>query len=105
MLAVGRAIRLLRARKGVSQKDLAERAEITPSFLSLVEGNRRNASIKVIERIATALEVPSEVLIWESVELPASLSAQDRRMCELAKVIVRGVYENEIRTTDDPASA
>lgn len=101
MLAVGKAIRTLRARKGVSQKELAERADITPSFLSLVEGDRRDASIKVIERIAAALDVPSEVLIWEAVELPVDLSPQDRRMCELAKIIVRGVYENATGAADD----
>ena len=94
MLAVGKAIRTLRARKGISQKELAERAEITPSFLSLVEGDRRDASIKVIERIAAALDVSPEVLIWEAVELPGSLNEKDRRMCELANIIVRGVYEN-----------
>ncbi len=105
MLAVGKAIRTLRARKGVSQKELAERAEITPSFLSLVEGDRRDASIKVIERIAAALDVSPEVLIWEAVELPVSLNEKDRRMCELAKVIVRGVYENATRAADDPTPA
>lgn len=105
MLAVGKAIRTLRARKGVSQKELAERAEITPSFLSLVESGRRAASLKVIERIAAALDVPAEVLVWESVELPATLSDKDRRMCEIAKVIVRGVYESAARAADDPTPA
>jgi transcriptional regulator with XRE-family HTH domain len=101
MLAVGKAIRMLRARKGISQKELASRADITPSFLCLVESDSRDASIKVIERIAVALDVPPEVLIWESVELPSDLSPRDRRMCELAKVIVRGVYENADRATND----
>jgi transcriptional regulator with XRE-family HTH domain len=101
MLAVGKAIRTLRVDQGVSQKDLAERADITPSFLSLVEGDRRAASIKVIDRIASALGVPAEVLIWESVELPDKLEEQDRRMCEMAKIIVRGVYENAKRAADD----
>lgn len=105
MLAVGKAIRTLRARKGVSQKELAERAEITPSFLSLVEGDRRDASIKVIERIAAALEVSPEVLFWEAVELPDGLSEKDRRMCDLAKGIVARVYENATRAADDPTPA
>ncbi|MFO0857253.1 MAG: helix-turn-helix transcriptional regulator [Phycisphaerales bacterium] len=105
MLAVGRAIRTMRTRQGVSQKELAERADITPSFLSLVESDRRSASIKVIERIAAALDVPAEVLVWESVELPASLSDKDRRMCEIAKVIVREVYENAARAADGPTPA
>lgn len=95
----------MRARKGVSQKELAERADITPSFLSLVEGDRRDASIKVIERIAAALDVSSEILIWEAVELPKGLTENDRRMCELAKVIVRGVYENAAIAPDNPSSA
>jgi len=102
MLAVGKAIRMLRTRKGMSQKDLALRADITASFLSLVESDSRDASIKVIGRIADALEVPMAVLIWESVELPNDLSEQDRRMCELAKMIVRGVYKNATSAADDP---
>jgi len=89
----------------MSQKELADLAAITPSFLSLVEGDRRNASIKVIGRIAAALEVPSEALIWEAIELPTTLSRQDRRMCELAKAIIRGMYENATRAADDPMPA
>lgn len=101
MLAIGNAIRVIRTQKGVSQKDLAAQAAITPSFLSLVESDKRSASIKVIERIAAALEVPAEVLIWEAVELPPTLSEKDRRMCEIAKVIVKGIYENAASSTDD----
>jgi transcriptional regulator with XRE-family HTH domain len=104
MLALGQAIRSLRTIKGISQKDLAERAEITPSFLSLVEGNHRAASLTVLRRIAEALEVAPEVLIWEAVELPEGLSEEDRRMCEFAKVIVRRVYEHAARTANDPES-
>lgn len=101
MLELGKAIRLLRARKGISQKHLAEGAEITPSFLSLVEGNHRAASLTVLKRIANALDVAPEVLIWEAIELPEGLSEQDRQMCEFAKVIVRRVYENAARATNN----
>jgi transcriptional regulator with XRE-family HTH domain len=104
MLDLGQAIRLLRVRKGLSQRELAKRANITPSFLSQVEGDHRAASLTVLRRISGALEVAPEVIIWESVELPAGMNEDDRRMCEFAKLIVRRVYENASRTPNDQES-
>lgn len=100
MIAIGKAIRSMRTARGLSQKELAERAEITASFLSLVESDRRAISMKVIERVAAALTVTPDVLFWEAVELPEGLNEDDRRMCEFARLIVRRVYENAARTTD-----
>jgi transcriptional regulator with XRE-family HTH domain len=101
MLAIGNAIRVFRTQLRISQKELAGRAGITPSFLSLVESERRLPSLKVIERIASALGVVSEVLFWESVELPGNLSEKDRRMFGTAKLIARRAYENAARASDD----
>jgi transcriptional regulator with XRE-family HTH domain len=98
MLAIGQAIRSLRSRKGLSQKALAEAADITPSFLSQVEGGHRAASLTVLQRLSNGLDVAPEVLIWEAVQLPEGLSEEDRRLCEFAKVIVRRLYENASRT-------
>jgi transcriptional regulator with XRE-family HTH domain len=101
MLALGQAIRSLRARIGLSQKELARRALITPSFLSQVEGDHRTASLTVLGRIAEALGVAPEVLMWEAVELPEGMNEDDRRMCEFAKLIVRRMYENAAVAPDD----
>jgi transcriptional regulator with XRE-family HTH domain len=85
----------------LSQKELAQRALITPSFLSQVEGDHRKASLTVLQRIAEALGVAPEVLMWEAVELPTGMNEDDRRMCEFAKLIVRRMYENAACTADD----
>jgi transcriptional regulator with XRE-family HTH domain len=98
MLAIGQAIRSLRSRKGLSQKALAESAQITPSFLSQVEGGHRVASLTVLQRISDALDIAPEVLIWDAVQLPEEMNDEDRRRCEFAKLIVRRVYENASRT-------
>ncbi len=45
MLALGQAIRTMRLKKGLSQKELARLTNITPSFLSQVEGDHRAASL------------------------------------------------------------
>jgi transcriptional regulator with XRE-family HTH domain len=93
MIYLGKTIRRLRDDRGVSQQELARSAKLTPSFLSLVENDRRRPSLAVLRRIADALEVPEEVLIWDAVDLPADLSEKDRRLCEMAKIIVRRLYE------------
>ena len=77
----------------MSQQKLAELAELSPSFLSLVENDRRRPSLVVLRQLANALDVPEEVLIWEAVELPADLSDKDYRLCQMAKLIVRRFYE------------
>jgi transcriptional regulator with XRE-family HTH domain len=93
MIHLGKTIKRLRIESGISQQDLAKSAEVTPSFLSLLENDHRRPSLMVLHRIADALGVPDEVLIWDSIELPSTLSEKDRRMCEMAKVIVRRYYE------------
>jgi transcriptional regulator with XRE-family HTH domain len=93
-MLIGKTIRKLRVEQGLSQLALAHRAKLTPSFLSLVENDRRNPSLLIIERLARALRVPEEVIFWDSVELPSHLSIQDRKVCEAAKLIVRFYYES-----------
>lgn len=55
--AFGRAVRLWRKRKGLSQERLAERADLHRNYVGLVERGERNASIKTIFQIARALDV------------------------------------------------
>ncbi len=50
----------LRRGKRLSQEELAYRAEVHQTYLSGVEGAKRNPSIGVLERIAKALEVDIE---------------------------------------------
>lgn len=59
----GRAAAMVRVLKGWSQKELAERALIDPSYVSLFERGMRSPSQRVIRHIAEALEVSSTYLI------------------------------------------
>jgi transcriptional regulator with XRE-family HTH domain len=95
MISIGKTIKKLRIERGLSQQDLAEICDLTASFLSLVENDRRSPSLAVIRRLAAALCVPEEVVIWDAVELPKDLDESDRRLCEMAKLIVRRLYEAE----------
>ena len=50
-------IRLLRIQKGLNQKQLAERSGISPSYLCDLEKGRFAGLIRVLQCIATALNV------------------------------------------------
>lgn len=52
---VGQNLQKLRRARGFSQEELAERADIHQTYLSGVEGGKRNPSVGVLERIAKAL--------------------------------------------------
>jgi transcriptional regulator with XRE-family HTH domain len=56
-------LRRLRHAKGLSQDDLAYEAEISRSYLSQIEKGTFFASLKIVGKLATALEIePAELL-------------------------------------------
>lgn len=60
--AVGKRIRYLRNQVGLSQEELADRAELDRTYITSVERGKRNISIINIEKIAKALDVTMAVL-------------------------------------------
>jgi transcriptional regulator with XRE-family HTH domain len=99
----GHRLRELRAERGVSQSALAERAEVTPEYVSRIERGRVGPSLVVIQRIATALGVEPKALFEFKIELPAGdatakrieyliqegTSEQRQLLLRLAETVVR----------------
>ena len=56
--SAGEKIKTLRLAKNLTQEKLALKAAITAKYLSLIETNRREASVYVYNCIAEALNVP-----------------------------------------------
>lgn len=60
----GRALRVARAARGLSQKDVAELVNVKPSYVSLLEsGKRLNPSVGVMRHFASALGIPVDLLL------------------------------------------
>ena len=60
-MTLGPVIKRLRAAGGRSQKDFAEQLEISPSYLSLIETDQREATIPLLRRMASELGIPAVV--------------------------------------------
>ena len=56
--ALGKAIRQLRQKRGITQEDLAHEADITTGTLSLIERGHANPTWGTVRGIAAALDVP-----------------------------------------------
>jgi transcriptional regulator with XRE-family HTH domain len=58
----GRAIRIARTAFGLTQGELAARVSVGASHLSLIESGKRQPSLKVLNEISAALELPVHLL-------------------------------------------
>jgi len=54
---VGKRIRLIRNKKGLSQEKLALKSDLDRTYLAGVESGKRNISIRNLEKIMKGLEV------------------------------------------------
>lgn len=76
--AVGRRVRQLRMLAGMTQERLAERAEISVSFLSMIERGERSPHLETLEKLAFGLEVPVDALFRADSVEGAHFPAIDR---------------------------
>ena len=73
---LGRLIKTLRAALGLSQEELADRIDITKSYLCLLETGKRTPSSDLINRIASYLRISPEALIFLTTSVPAELNKE-----------------------------
>lgn len=62
-MSLSRNIKMLRTSKGIQPKDLANKAKIGVSTLYAIEQDRANPTIKIIKKIAQALDVETSDLL------------------------------------------
>ncbi len=79
-MEIGAKLKRLRLSKGFTQEELAERADLTKGFISLLERDRTSPSIVTLEQILNVLgvslkqffaeEVPSKVVFTKKERVP-----------------------------------
>lgn len=64
---IGNAIKEIRKRKGISQKDLAKKIGMSANNLCSIEKEKSFPSMENIKKICSSLEVPESVLLLFSI--------------------------------------
>jgi transcriptional regulator with XRE-family HTH domain len=62
---IGKAIKAIRTAQGLTQEELAARADLHPTYVSDVERGVRNPSWDVVARLAEGMGVPAAVIAAE----------------------------------------
>jgi len=78
---IGKAIKLCRTQRGISQAELAQQAKCSVSYLSMLENNKRDPTLSTMTSIAHALRVPTSILFF--------LGAEEGDLSGLDKTIIR----------------
>jgi transcriptional regulator with XRE-family HTH domain len=64
MMNIGKAIKLCRTQKNMKQAELARLANISVSYLSLLEQGKRDPNFTTVTDIAAALNIPVSILVF-----------------------------------------
>ena len=91
---LGKRIREIREKIGVTQEKLAFKAKISPSFLSHVERGTKKASLETMKRIADALGVPVQNLFYPPKEPIAYLTSDQDLFTRRLESLVRDKGDN-----------
>jgi len=67
-MQLGRSIRLCRTQRNLSQGALADAAGISKSYLCLLERDRRDPPISTLDKIAKALNIPLNIMLFLGAE-------------------------------------
>lgn len=89
---IGKALKLCRTAKDLSLEAVAERAEISVSYLSRIENHQREPTLSLVGKLADALAVPTPVLIFlasDSNELSGLDAETEKQFAELALKLIR----------------
>jgi transcriptional regulator with XRE-family HTH domain len=68
MMRFGAAIKKFREKATLTQKELADALQVTPTYLSAIEHERKQPSLDLLKNTSKVLGIPSEILFWESID-------------------------------------
>lgn len=97
---MGRRLRSYRQRAGLTQEQLAERADISATFLGHIERGTRIASLDTVMALCQALDVmPNDVLCPGAgmipSDMPLSITISPRRLLQEIAALLRMQQNDE----------
>jgi transcriptional regulator with XRE-family HTH domain len=94
----GRAVRIVRAVRGLSQKELAKLINSDASYISLIESGLRVPRPRTLERIAKKLRVPLHLLMLFGSERRDLKGVSQQQATQLANQLLEALLQGERST-------
>jgi len=91
-----KALRISRAARGVSQKELAAKAGVSASYVSLIEGGKREPTFKSLRNLSDALGVPFDLMMLLAIEEDEQSKVASGLLSELSKNLVEMLTQSDV---------
>ena len=78
-MKIGNLLKLIRASKEYSQKEMAELLGISQNYLSLIESDKKVPRRNKIAEFAKQLNISKEALFLASSDVPEELSSEEKK--------------------------
>lgn len=92
---IGKNIAYFRRKKGLTQKQLADRVKLSPSFISHIENGISNPSNETLEKISNILEVSTSNLTYDN-----NINASDLEDIKLIDLITKLTISEDLNWQD-----
>lgn len=92
-----KALRISRAIAGLQQKDLAEKAGLHSSYLSLLEQGKRKPSLKVVRDLSEALKIPTHLFTLLASEEEDLSLVEPSELQQAAESLARVLFPTPLR--------
>lgn len=91
----GKAIRVARAIAGLEQKELAVKASLNPSHISLIEKGTRRPSTRAITRMCRAMRIPEPLFTMLAAEEKDLVGLGEEEFEEIGTHLARFLLRHE----------
>ena len=92
-MQVGTVIREIRMKKKISQGDLANRLNISQTYLSQLEKNKKTPSMDLMEKIAEVLGLPMYYFMLKGLEVDKDVKPEKQETYKQISPIIEGMIE------------
>jgi transcriptional regulator with XRE-family HTH domain len=85
----GKALKIARAIKGIQQAEVAVKADLDPSYVCMLEKGKRKPSLGTIERLSSALGIPTHLFSLLATEEKDLKKADPKEIARVGESLAR----------------
>lgn len=100
---IGEALRLLRIFNGYKSAELAQRLEISQSYVSEIENSKKQPTMEILDKYASVFEMKKSTLLLfaESLEEDSSIQKSQKQRVALAGMKLLKILEKVGKLEDE----
>lgn len=83
----------LRKKKGISQRELAQIAGLSPTYISMVENGKKSPTLKSLEKISNALDIPFPILSFLALDPEVDIKPEKREAFKFIAPAIMSMVE------------